>query len=259
MRRLGLIGGMSWESSIEYERQINQIVRKRLGGTASADLIIRSFNFAEIEELQAKGDWETAGERLSEAAIGLEALGAEGLILCTNTMHKLAYVIEAAVQIPFLHIADATAIKIQAQGVRRVALLGTKFTMEQDFYKSRLTDRYSLEVLIPNQEQRDEIHRVIYQELVQGEINEASKQFYLEVIQELLAQGAQGVIAGCTEIELLVKPSDVGVPYFPTTAIHAAAAADFALMYSQVSKVVTVRGLPCAKPKCFCHFPCLLI
>jgi aspartate racemase len=229
MLRLGLLGGMSWESSIEYERQINQRVRERLGGTASADLVIRSFNFAEIEDLQAKGDWETAGKLLAEAAVGLQSLGAEGLVLCTNTMHKLAEVIEAAVQIPLLHIADATAIQIQSQGLRKVALLGTKFTMEQDFYKDRLVEKFGLEVLIPSQPQRNEIHRVIYEELVQGQVLASSKEFYLEVIQELVSGGAEGVIAGCTEIELLVTPSDVGVPYFPTTAIHAAAAADFAL------------------------------
>jgi aspartate racemase len=229
MLRLGLLGGMSWESSIEYERQINQRVRERLGGTASADLVIRSFNFAEIEDLHAKGDWETAGKLLAEAAVGLQSLGAEGLVLCTNTMHKLAEVIEAAVQIPLLHIADATAIQIQSQGLRKVALLGTKFTMEQDFYKDRLVEKFGLEVLIPSQPQRNEIHRVIYEELVQGQVLASSKEFYLEVIQELVSGGAEGVIAGCTEIELLVTPSDVGVPYFPTTAIHAAAAADFAL------------------------------
>lgn len=229
MLRLGLLGGMSWESSIEYERQINQRVRERLGGTASADLVIRSFNFAEIEDLQAKGDWETAGKLLAEAAVGLQSLGADGLVLCTNTMHKLAEVIEAAVQIPLLHIADATAIQIQSQGLRKVALLGTKFTMEQDFYKDRLVEKFGLEVLIPSQSQRNEIHRVIYEELVQGQVLASSKEFYLEVIQELVSGGAEGVIAGCTEIELLVTPSDVEVPYFPTTAIHAAAAADFAL------------------------------
>lgn len=229
MLRLGLLGGMSWESSIEYERQINQRVRERLGGTASADLVIRSFNFAEIEDLQAKGDWETAGKLLAEAAVGLQSLGADGLVLCTNTMHKLAEVIEAAVQIPLLHIADATAIQIQSQGLRKVALLGTKFTMEQDFYKDRLVEKFGLEVLIPSQPQRNEIHRVIYEELVQGQVLASSKEFYLEVIQELVSGGAEGVIAGCTEIELLVTPSDVEVPYFPTTAIHAAAAADFAL------------------------------
>ena len=229
MKRLGLLGGMSWESSIEYERQINQLVRAKLGGTASADLIIRSFNFAEIEELQANGDWDKAGQLLSEAAQGLEAMGAEGLVICTNTMHKLASVVEGAVNIPLIHIADATAHKIVAKGLGNVALLGTKFTMEQDFYKSRLTQNFGLDVSVPYPEQRDEIHRVIYEELVQGIIVDSSRDYVLGVINELVASGAEGVIAGCTEIELLVKPGDVAVEYFPTTAIHAAAAAQFAL------------------------------
>lgn len=229
MKRLGLLGGMSWESSIEYERQINQLVRAKLGGTASADLIIRSFNFAEIEELQAKGDWDKAGQLLAEAAQGLEAMGAEGLVICTNTMHKLASVVEAAVKIPLIHIADATAQKIVAKGLGNIALLGTKFTMEQDFYKSRLTQNFGLEVSVPNQEQRDEIHRIIYEELVQGIILDSSREYLLGVINESVAAGAEGVIAGCTEIELLVKPTDVEVDYFPTTAIHAEAAAQFSL------------------------------
>lgn len=231
MKRLGLLGGMSWESSIEYERQINQLVRAKLGGTASADLIIRSFNFAEIEELQAKGDWDKAGQLLAEAAQGLEAMGAEALVICTNTMHKLASVVEGAVKIPLIHIADATAEKIVAKGLGKIALLGTKFTMEQDFYKSRLTQNFGLDVSVPNPQQRDEIHRIIYEELVQGIIVDSSREYLLGVINELVASGAEGVIAGCTEIELLVKPEDVEVDYFPTTAIHAAAAADFALLY----------------------------
>lgn len=229
MKRLGLLGGMSWESSIEYERQINQLVRAKLGGTASADLVIRSFNFAEIEELQAKGDWDEAGQLLAEAAQGLEAMGAEALVICTNTMHKLASVVESSVKIPLIHIADATAEKIVARGLGKIALLGTKFTMEQDFYKSRLTQNFGLDVSVPSQEQRDEIHRVIYEELVQGIIVDSSRDYFLGVINELVASGAEGVIAGCTEIELLVKPSDVAVDYFPTTEIHAEAAAKFSL------------------------------
>jgi aspartate racemase len=229
MRRLGLLGGMSWESSILYERIINECVRNRLGGTASADLLIRSFNFAEIEALQEAGRWDVAGALLTAAAANLEQGGAEAIVICTNTMHRLAGEVAAAVSAPVLHIADATAVAVQAAGVGTVGLLGTRYTMEQDFYAGRLRERHGLEVLIPEEPDRTTIHDVIYEELVRGVINPTSKARYLAAIERLRLRGAQGIIAGCTEIELLVGPGDVQLPYFPTTRLHAEAAAEFAL------------------------------
>ncbi|MEZ5186730.1 MAG: aspartate/glutamate racemase family protein [Candidatus Nanopelagicales bacterium] len=228
MKRLGLLGGMSWESSIEYERLINQLVRERLGGVASADLIIRSFNFAEIEALQAAGDWDEAGRVLASAAGDLERSGAEAIVVCTNTMHVVAEAVTDAVDVPLLHIADATADAILGAGVACVALLGTRYTMEQDFYVGRLRGR-GVQVLIPDEPDRTDVHDVIYDELVRGVIAEASKARYLAIISRLTDRGAQGVVAGCTEIELLVGPEDLTVPYFPTARIHAEAAAEFAL------------------------------
>ena len=229
MRVLGLLGGMSWESSVEYERLINQAVREQLGGANSADLIVRSFNFADIEKLQANGNWEAAGQLLSDAAQKLEAAGAEGIVLCTNTMHVLAEEIARSVSIPLIHIADATGEAITRSGISRVLLLGTRYTMEKDFYKSRLKDRFGLEVSTPSEDQRAEIHRIIYHELVRGIVNDHSRSFFLNVVDEFRDAGVQGVIAGCTEIELLVKPEHVEVAYFPTTKIHSDAAAAFAL------------------------------
>ncbi|MGI9643109.1 MAG: aspartate/glutamate racemase family protein [Acidimicrobiia bacterium] len=228
MKRIGLLGGMSWESSVEYERLINQEVRRRLGGTTSADLIVRSYNFAEIEALQDASDWAGAGERLAADAVMLENAGAEVIVLCTNTMHKVAPAIEAAVSGRFLHIADATADAITAAGVSSVGLLGTRYTMEQEFYRGRLED-WGITVIVPDEPDRSMIHRVIFDELVRGEIVEHSREAYLEAISKLVSGGAQGVIAGCTEIELLVSPDDVTVPYFPTTAIHARAAVEASL------------------------------
>lgn len=228
MRRIGLLGGMSWESSIEYERLINEGVRARLGGVASADLVIRSYNFAEIEALQVAGDWAGAGELLARDAQHLEAAGAELIVLCTNTMHVMAPAIEAAISVPFLHLADATAAAVLAAGVGRVALLGTRYTMEQDFYRGRL-EGHGLEVLVPDEPDRTVVHDVIYDELVQGVVAPASKAQYLAIIDRLVARGAEGVIAGCTEIELLVGPDDVTVPYFPTARLHAEAAVAAAL------------------------------
>lgn len=228
MKRLGLLGGMSWESSIEYERLINRLVRERLGGVASADLIIRSFNFAEIEALQAAGDWDEAGRVLASAAGDLERSGAEAIVVCTNTMHVVAEAVTDAVDVPLLHIADATADAILGAGVACVALLGTRYTMEQDFYVGRLRGR-GVQVLIPDEPDRTDVHDVIYDELVRGVIAEASKARYLAIISRLTDRGAQGVVAGCTEIELLVGPEDLTVPYFPTARIHAEAAAEFAL------------------------------
>lgn len=228
MKVLGLLGGMSWESSIEYERMINEVVRDRLGGVASADLIVRSFNFADIEALQADGRWDEAGQVLAEAAAGLVASGADAIVICTNTMHRVADVVQASVAVPVIHIADATAHAVKSVGIDVVALLGTRYTMEQDFYVGRLRD-LGLTVLVPDEPDRTLIHEVIYEELVQGRVNPASKQAYMAVIDRLVRQGAQGVIAGCTEIELLISQADIDVPLFPTARIHAERAAQFSL------------------------------
>lgn len=229
VRRLGLLGGMSWESSIEYERVINELVRERVGGVASADLLIRSFNFADIEALQEAGRWGDAARLLAHAAANLVAGGAEAIILCTNTMHRLADHVQAAAGVPLLHIADATATAVKSAGVEVVALLGTRYTMEQDFYVGRLREQHDLTVLVPDEPGRTLIHNVIYNELVRGIINPKSKQTYLHIIDELTEKGAQGVIAGCTEIELLIQHSDLAVPLFPTARLHAEAAVQFAL------------------------------
>ena len=228
MKTIGLLGGMSWESSIEYERIINTEVRRRLGGTHSADLLVRSYDFHEIEALQEAGDWDGAGALLAADAAALEAAGAEIIVLCTNTMHLVAPAIEAAVQVPFLHLADATADAVIAADVEAVALLGTRYTMEQAFYRDRLTAR-GLDVRIPDEPDRTAVHDIIFAELVQGEIRGESKAVYLEAIGRLVDAGAQGVIAGCTEIELLVQADDLTVPYFPTARLHALAAVNVAL------------------------------
>ncbi len=228
MKTIGLLGGMSWESSIQYERLINTEVRRRLGGVNSADLIIRSYNFAAIEQLQKADDWDTAAALLTADAARLESAGAEVVLLCTNTMHRVAPAIEAGLNVPFLHLADATARAVVDAGVANVALLGTRYTMEQAFYRDRLV-AHGLDVLVPGPNDRTTVHNVIYDELVQGVVNPASKAAYLDVIERLVHAGAQGVIAGCTEIELLVAAEDVAIPYFPTTTLHAMAAVDFAL------------------------------
>lgn len=228
MKTIGLLGGMSWESSIEYERMINEGVRSRLGGVASADLIIRSYNFAAIEELQAAGEWDEAGELLATDAAHLEKAGADLVVLCTNTMHVVAPAIEAALTVPFLHLADATATAVTAAGLQTIGLLGTRYTMEQDFYRGRL-ESHGLQVVVPDEPDRTMVHDVIYDELVQGKINPESKISYLAAIERLIGQGAQGIIAGCTEIELLISPDDVDVAYFPTTRLHAEAAVAAAL------------------------------
>ena len=228
MKTIGLLGGMSWESSIEYERLINEGVRERLGGVHSADLVVRSYDFARIEALQAVGDWDGAGTLLAADARRLQDAGAELIVLCTNTMHRVADAIEAAIDVPFLHLADATADAVVAAGVGEVALLGTRYTMELDFYRDRL-ERRGLTVVVPDEPDRTTIHDVIYDELVRGVARPESKAAYLAVIDRLLDRGATGVIAGCTEIELLVGPGDVRVPYFPTTRLHAEAAIGAAL------------------------------
>jgi aspartate racemase len=227
-RTIGLLGGMSWQSSIEYERIINQEVRQALGGVHSASLLVRSYDFAVVEALQDAGDWDAAGALLAADARHLQDAGAELIVLCTNTMHRCAEAIEAAIEVPFLHLADATAAAVVAAGVREVALLGTRYTMEQDFYRARL-QRHGLSVIVPDEPDRSLVHDVIYDELVQGVVSPVSQGAYLDVIGRLVERGAAGVIAGCTEIELLVGADDVDVPYFPTTALHARAAARWAL------------------------------
>ena len=228
MRTIGLLGGMSWESSVLYEELINTEVRARLGGLHSADLIVRSYDFAEIERLQTAGEWDTAGELLGADAARLVVAGAELIVLCTNTMHRVADDIVAAIEVPFLHLADATADAVVAAGIETVGLLGTKFTMEQDFYRGRL-ESHGLQVVVPPEDERERVHAVIYDELVQGELRSSSREEYLDIIDRMSMKGAEGVIAGCTEIELLITEEDVTIPFFPTTQIHARAAVDLAL------------------------------
>jgi aspartate racemase len=229
MKTLGLIGGMSWESTVPYYQQINQAVKTQLGGLHSAKIILYSVDFHEVEHLQATGQWDAAGAMLAEAAQKLEAAGADALVLCTNTMHKVAPAIELATHIPLLHIADPTALAIQQQGFSKVGLLGTRFTMEQDFYRNRLETKYGLTVLVPPPAERDLVHQIIYEELCLGQVNETSRQAYLQVIANLGAQGAQAIILGCTEIGLLVQPQDCALPLFDTTALHARSAALWAM------------------------------
>ena len=229
MKIIGLIGGMSWESTVPYYRQINETIKARLGGLHSAKIVLYSVDFHEIEQLQHQGDWEAAGAFLAEAARSLEAAGADFLVLCTNTMHKVAPGIEAAVQIPLLHIADPTAVEIKQAGYSTVGLLGTRFTMEQAFYRDRLSERHGLRVIVPAAQDREIIHRIIYQELCLGVVTAESRSEYRRVIECLASQGAQAILLGCTEISLLVNQQDSAVPLFDTTAIHARAAAEKAL------------------------------
>ncbi|WP_416311220.1 aspartate/glutamate racemase family protein [Pseudomonas sp. W03] len=229
MKTIGLIGGMSWESTIPYYRQINQTIKERLGGLHSAKIVLFSVDFHEIERLQHAGDWDAAGALLAGAARSLRAAGADFLVLCTNTMHKVAPAIEAAVDIPLLHIADPTAEVIREAGVTKVGLLGTRFTMEQAFYKDRLQEKFDLQVLTPSDDERQVVHRIIYEELCLGRILDESRDAYRRIIASLVERGAQAVILGCTEISLLVGPQDASVPLFDTTAIHARRAAERAL------------------------------
>ena len=229
MHTLGLIGGMSWESTVPYYRHINQTVKAQLGGLHSAKLILYSVDFAEIEHLQATDQWDAAGALLADAAQRLERAGANALVLCTNTMHKVAKQIEAAVTIPLLHIADPTAVALKQAGYHTVGLLGTRFTMEQDFYRRRLEEQHGLRVLVPTEPQRAQVHRIIYDELCQGRVHAASRQTYLRVIEALQAQGAQAIILGCTEISLLIEQQHCALPLFDTTALHARSAALWAL------------------------------
>lgn len=221
MKVIGLIGGMSWESTALYYRIINEDVKQRLGGLHSAKLVLYSVDFHEIEQLQAAGDWEKAGSILAEAALNLQRAGADFIVLCTNTMHKVAQQITAAVHIPLLHIADATAQRIQQAGLRKVGLLATRFTMEQDFYRGRLQEGYAIEVLTPSAADRALVHEVIYQELCLGVIEPESRTRYRQIMQQLVEQGAEAIILGCTEITLLVDATDASVPLFDTTRIHA--------------------------------------
>ncbi len=228
MKTLGLIGGMSWESTLPYYRIVNERVRERLGGLRSAKLVLHSVDFAEIEALQRRDAWDDAGTILAEAARGLCAAGAEAIVVCTNTMHLVAPAIETAVDVPLLHIADATAARIRDAGLDRVALLGTRFTMERDFYRARI-EAAGIPVLTPDDAQRGIVHRVIYEELCLGRILGPSRDAYRAIIADLVRRGAQGVILGCTEIGLLIDASDADVPLFDTARIHAEAAADWAL------------------------------
>jgi aspartate racemase len=229
---IGLLGGMSWESSVEYYRIVNERVRERLGGLHSAHCVMYSVDFAEIEELQVTGRWAEAGKRLDEATASLRRAGADFLVLCTNTMHKVA---DQLTGLPLLHLGDATAAAVTHTGIRTIGLLGTAFTMEQDFYTGRLAD-HGLAVLVPDADDRAEVHRVIYEELVVGVVRDESRQAYRSVIERLVERGAEGVILGCTEIELLIGADDSPVPVFPTTRLHAELAADHALGLAEMPR-----------------------
>jgi len=229
VKTLGLLGGMTWHSTVDYYRLINQGVQTRLGGSHSAQLLLLSIDFVPVEELQVKGDWAGMGRMMGEWAKQLENAGAEGLVICTNTMHRLAGDIEKAIRIPLIHIADATAGAVKKAGLGTVGLLGTRYTMEMDFYRGRLEKEHGLKVLIPEEPGRTLVHDVIYKELTYGTLRDESRAAYVKIIEDLVRRGAQGVILGCTEIPMLVKAKDSPVPVFDTTALHAAAAVDFAL------------------------------
>lgn len=229
MKTIGMLGGMSWESTISYYRELNEGVKKALGGLHSAKIVLNSVNFEELEKLQHADDWETTAEILKKSAQSIEDGGADFLIICTNTMHIVAPEIEAAIDIPILHIADATAQKLVEDGITKVGLLGTGFTMEKKFYKGRLTEKFDIEVLVPDEEQRALVHKVIYNELCLGKINDESRAAYLAIINNLRDRGAQAVILGCTEIAMLVSQKDSNVPLYDTTTIHAIQAVKYAL------------------------------
>ena len=229
MKRIGLLGGMSWESSIEYYRLVNEATRERLGGLHSADCLLRSVDFTDIEVLQRDGRWDEAGARLAAEAAGLVAAGAELIVLCTNTMHKVADAITDAVDVPFVHIADTTAEAVRARGLHTVGLLATAYTMEQDFYVGRLRDRHGLEVLVPEEADRRIVHRVIYEELCVGVIEDGSRDEYRRIMAGLAERGAEAILLGCTEIDLLVGPEDSPVPVFDTTRLHAEKAVELSV------------------------------
>ena len=229
MKTMGLLGGMSWESTIPYYRLINEGIKQQLGGLHSAQILLHSVDFHEIELCQSQGDWQKAGDILAQAAVGLQQAGAEGIVLCTNTMHKVAEAIETACDVPFLHIADATGRAISQKKMTNVALLGTRYTMEQDFYRGRLQQEFGINTLIPGQDERQKINQIIFDELCLGEFGDTSRDYYLSVIETLARQGAEGVIFGCTEIGLLVPTALSPLPVFDTAAIHAADAVEFML------------------------------
>lgn len=229
MKTIGMIGGMSWESSLEYYRIMNQAVKEKLGGFHSAQCILYSLDFDDVEKLQHQGDWESLTRLMIEAAQRVKKAGADFLVICTNTMHKMADEVQRAIQIPLLHIADVTAGAVKANEQSRVGLLGTKFTMEQDFYKGRLKEIHGIDILIPEDKERQLIHDILYNELCLGEIKELSREKFQSIIQNLVKRGAQGVILGCTEIPLIVRQEDYEIPLYDTTALHAKAAVDFAL------------------------------
>jgi aspartate racemase len=229
MKTIGMIGGMSWESSSEYYRIVNETVKAKLGGLHSAKCLMYSVDFSEIESLQRQGNWDKATQLMIEAARHVEAGGADFIIICTNTMHKMADEVQKNIGVPLLHIADATAEVIKARGLHKIGLLGTKFTMEDDFYRGRLVEKHGLDIIIPQADDRAIVHRVIYEELVLGHINPASRVQYGRIIETLIEAGAQGIILGCTEIGLLVKDEDSRAPLFDTTRIHAVKAVEYAL------------------------------
>ena len=229
MKRLGLLGGMTWHSTVDYYRLINDGVQKRLGGSHSAEILMLSVDFSPVEHMQNRGEWAALGRLMAGAAVTLEKAGAEAVVICANTMHQLADDITAAVKVPLIHIADAAAAAVKARGLKTVGLLGTRYTMERDFYRGRLLARHGLNVLVPGEPGRTIVHDVIYHELGHGQVKDESRRRYVEIIEDLVRQGAQGVILGCTEIPMLIKPEDSPVPVFDTTALHAAAAVDFAL------------------------------
>ncbi|RLQ90250.1 aspartate/glutamate racemase family protein [Planomicrobium sp. Y74] len=242
MKTIGLIGGMSWESSLEYYRTINKEMNKRLGGLHSAECLLYSVDFEEIERLQSAGQWQEAGEQLARVAQKLEQAGAGFVVICTNTMHKVVGQIEEKISIPVLHIADATAAEIRSKDLVKVGLLGTSYTMEQDFYRSRI-ESHDIDVLVPPSEQRGEINRIIFEELVAGELRQTSRETFQRAIRDLMAEGAEGIILGCTEIGLLIKPEDADVPVFDTAQIHAVAAVNKALKNDQEKGVHTNEQL----------------
>ncbi len=247
MKTIGLLGGMSWESTIPYYRLINEGVKARLGGLHSASLVLHSVDFHDIEACQSAGDWDRAGEILAEAAVGLQQAGAEGIVLCTNTMHKVADAIAARCQVPFLHIADATGRAIAAKGQRRVALLGTRYTMEQTFYRGRLQEQFAIETLIPEADDRAQINQIIFDELCLGTFSEASRDYYLQTIAALAEQGAEGVIFGCTEIGLLVPAELSPLPVFDTAAIHAEDAVKLYALCRTDASGVRICGRLCCR------------
>ena len=229
MKTIGLLGGMSWESTIPYYRLINEGIKARLGGLHSASLLLHSVDFHDIEACQSSGDWDKAGEILASAAAGLERAGAEGIVLCTNTMHKVASQIEDRCSVPFLHIADATARAIQKANLQQVALLGTRYTMEQDFYRGRMRDAYGIETPVPDGEDRSKVNQIIFDELCLGTFSEPSRAYFIDLIARMANQGAQGVIFGCTEIGLLVSQDQSPIPVFDTAVLHAADVVDVML------------------------------